>query len=639
MNKIWKKINKKSNESSPFKSRLNLSEKTIYLLLFLAASAAIAFSIAIIYSLADGAILFFTDPAVDIIEFFTGTVWSPSGKDPFFGILPLFSGTILIAGGALLIGAPIGIASAIYLSEFASMRVRSIVKPTVEILAGIPSIVYGFFALMVISPFFQDTFGAGYFNAISAIIVMSVMILPIIVSISDDSMKAVPNHIRESSLALGATRWETATKVVMPAASSGIVASVLLGLARAIGETMIVLLVAGSIAKLTFNPLQEVMTMSAYIAKTLTGDIPPGTAYYAAFAIGIVLFVMTYIINLIAGRVVLRIKTGTTVKSKGKNKKRKGIITLVFDPIVKSINYIKLKIQKIRSKIFGEGGISLKSRYIKEKIGIIVMASCLIFVLAFLVYLLGSIITQGIGAINWQFLTSFPSRKPELAGVFPALLGTIYLMLLTLIFAAPIGIGAAIYLNEFARDTKYTRFLRSIIQNLAGVPSIIFGLTGLVIFVRIFNLNFSLLAGSLTLTFMALPIIIVATEEALKSVPDGFREAARGLGASRWQTVRHHVLPNAKSGILTGIILSLSRAIGETAPILFIAATFIKTAPSGILDNFTALPMTIYYWSQHANPKFHDLAAGASIVLLLMLLAMNAVAIFIRYRAQARRDW
>ena len=162
---------------------------------------------------------------------------------------------------------------------------------------------------------------------------------------------------------------------------------------------------------------------------------------------------------------------------------------------------------------------------------------------------------------------------------------------------------------------------------------------GLAIFVRMFNFGTSLLAGSLTLALMIMPIIVVASEEALKSVPQGFREAARGVGATRWQTVKHHVLPNAVPGIITGSILALSRAIGETAPILFIGAMFAKTAPDGVMDSFVALPLTIFFWSRHAKTEFHDFASGAILVLLVILLTMNALAIFIRYRSQKRRDW
>ena len=219
------------------------------------------------------------------------------------------------------------------------------------------------------------------------------------------------------------------------------------------------------------------------------------------------------------------------------------------------------------------------------------------------------------------------------------ILGSVYLVLLTMLFAVPTGVGAAIYLNEHAPDKRSTRFLRRIIHNLAGVPSIVFGLVGLAIFVRMFDMGPSLLAGSLTLSFMVLPMIVVSTEEALKSVPQSFREASLGAGATKWQTVRHHVLPNATPGILTGTILSLSRAIGETAPILFIGAVFAKSPPSGVMDGFLALPLTIFYWTRHPKEEFHELAAATILVLMAILITMNIIAIIIRQRAQAKRDW
>jgi len=612
-----------------FFRKKEIKEHIIVWLLFLTASIAVVVSAAIIYTLVEGSVDFFFNPVVNILEFFTGTKWTPNGLTPHFGLLPLLSGTLLVAGGALLIGAPLGIGAALYLSEFAGKKVRSIAKPIIEVLAGIPSIVYGFFALLVISPILQQYFGASYFNAASAIIVMAIMILPIIVSISDDSMKAVPKHLREASLAMGATKWETSIKVVMPAASSGIVASILLGLARALGETMVVVLAAGSIARLTLNPLEEVQTMTAYIAQVATGDIPPGVAVSAAFAIGLVLFVITYIINFIAGKVVLRIKRGGTAT------KKKTWITRYTKKIHTRIILLwNLLLRRTHDK-----KISLRQRYVKGKIGITTVATCLLIAVVFLVYLIASVLEQGFSGINWTFLTSFPSSLPSKAGIYPVILGSVYLVCLTLVFAVPMGVGAAIYLNEFAKDNRYTRFLRRIIQNLAGVPSIVFGLVGLAVFSRLFGFGPSLLAGSLTLAIMILPVIVVATEESLKSVPDSFREASRGLGATKWQTVRHHVLPYAVPGTLTGVILALSRAIGETAPILFIGSLFAKTAPSSILDGFLALPITIFYWTRHPKLQFHDLAASTIIVLLIILLSMNLIAIIIRQRFQSRRNW
>ncbi|MFO7619092.1 MAG: phosphate ABC transporter permease PstA [Thermoplasmata archaeon] len=596
--------------------------------LFLAASLAIVISAMIIYTLVNGSLDFFSNPAVDIIYFFTGTAWVPNGSEPKFGLLALISGTVMIAGGTLLVSGPLGVGSAIYLSEFASPRIRSIAKPIMELLAGIPSIVYGFFALLVISPIIQEYFGASYFNAASAILVMAIMVLPIIISVSDDAMKAVPRSMREASLSMGATRWETATKVVMPAASSGIMASMLLGLARAIGETMIVVLAAGSVARFSFNFLGETQTMTAYIAQVATGDIPPGVAVSAAFAVGLVLFGITYLINSMASRVVDRIRRGSSSTTS------LGRLEIILRNWADRLRGSLMPTRKVR-----DPDRYLRLRQVKGKIGSYSMGVCIIMAAAFLVILLSSVFLQGAGVINNTFLTEFPSYSPDRAGIKPVIIGSIYLMGLTMLFAIPVGVGAATYLNEFARDTKFNRFLRRVIQNLAGVPSIVFGLVGLYVFSRMLGFGASLLSGALTLAIMSLPVIVVTTEEALRAVPMAFREAAQGLGATKWQTVRHHVLPNAIPGILTGTILSLSRAIGETAPILFIAAVFSRVAPTSIMDGFLALPVTIFYWTRHPNASFHDLAAGTILVLLAILLSMNALAIFIRQRAQARRDW
>jgi len=646
---VWHKKKNKSDKKkseNPFHLKFNLREKTIVLLLFITASLAILFSAAIIYTLLDGAIPFFKE--ISIIDFLTGTKWLPTGSVQAFGVLPLVANTLIIAGSALLIGTPLGVAAAIYLSEFASDRLRVIVKPIIELLAGIPSIVFAFFALMFIRPIFVDNFDAGYFNAISAIIVVAIMIMPIIISISDDSMKAVPNHLRQTSLAVGATKWETATKIVMPAASSGIMASILLGLARGIGETMIVLMVAGG--RIGYDLFDQMLPMSGYIGRVATGDMPPGLAYSAAFAVGIVLFIIAYAINSLGARIVLQIKTGSSVKSKKRKKEKSekqnkifSLISKLFFMIVTFFLFIFLKIKSfftlIKSKIWRTKQLTLSARYLKQRIGISIIASSIIIAVVFLIILLGYIFSEGISGLTPTFLTSYPSRFPEEAGIFPVLMGTIYLMLLTMVIAAPIGIGAAIYLNEFAKDNAYTRFLRRLIQNLAGVPSIVFGLLGYLFFAHVLGFGMSLLSASLVLSIMVLPIIVVSTEEALKSVPDSFREAARGVGSTRWQTVRYHVLPNAIPGISTGLILSLSRAIGETAPILFLVSYFGKTAPSNIMDGFMALPSQIFYWSQHAKAEFQTLAASAIIVLLMILLVMNTVAIIIRQRAQAKRDW
>ncbi|HUU46169.1 MAG TPA: phosphate ABC transporter permease PstA [Acidobacteriota bacterium] len=259
---------------------------------------------------------------------------------------------------------------------------------------------------------------------------------------------------------------------------------------------------------------------------------------------------------------------------------------------------------------------------------------------ALLAVLLIHVTRQGFGWVDLQFLSSFPSRFAEQAGIKSALWGTIWLIALTALISIPAGVAAAIYLEEFAARSRINSFIEINIANLAGVPSIVYGILGLAIFVRWFALGRSVLAGSLTMSLLILPVIIMASREAIRAVPMSIRHAAFAIGATRWQTVRHHVLPSALPGVLTGVILAMSRAIGETAPLVMIGAlTYVAFVPEGPLDAFTALPIQIFNWASRPQQEFHQLAAGGIIVLLVVLLAMNAAAILIRQRSQRKARW
>jgi len=254
-----------------------------------------------------------------------------------------------------------------------------------------------------------------------------------------------------------------------------------------------------------------------------------------------------------------------------------------------------------------------------------------------LALLLLDAIADGAGRLSWQFLTSFPSRKPEEAGILAALVGTVCLILLTAVFAFPIGVGAAIYLEEYAGKSWFARVVEVNISNLAGVPSIIYGLLGLELFVRAMGFDRSLLSGALTMALLVLPIIIISSREALRTVPRSIREASFALGADRWQTIWHQVLPLALPGILTGSILAFSRAIGEAAPLITIGAlTYVAFLPDGLFAPFTALPIQIFNWVSRPQAGFHANAAAAILVLLAVLLLMNALAVFLRQRYQKR---
>jgi phosphate transport system permease protein len=270
--------------------------------------------------------------------------------------------------------------------------------------------------------------------------------------------------------------------------------------------------------------------------------------------------------------------------------------------------------------------------------------------LLILVLLLAGVFQQGIHSVDWHFVTSLPSRSPANAGIKSAIVGSLWLVGLATLFSAPLGVGAAIYLEEYAADSRTRRFIQLNIANLAGVPSIVFGILGLALFVRRIplgggieiglGLGPTILAGALTLSMVVLPIIILSSQEALRAVPPSLRHGSFALGATRWQTVWHQVLPASIPGILTGAILAISRALGEAAPLLLVgAAVYLSFVPSSPTDEFSALPIQIFNWAERPQRAFHDLAAGGIIVLIAVLLVVNGLAIFLRYRYGKRISW
>ena len=275
------------------------------------------------------------------------------------------------------------------------------------------------------------------------------------------------------------------------------------------------------------------------------------------------------------------------------------------------------------------------NRYQKDKILSVSCRSVTVVVIIILFVLLGSIISDGWSSLTSHFFSNFPSRDPSHAGIKAAFWGSCWIMLLTALFSIPTGVATAICLEDYLPKNKWTYFLQINISNLAGMPSIIYGLLGLAIFVRFFALDRSLLSGSLTLALLILPIIIVASQGAIRAVPMTLREAAYALGTYRWQIVLGQVLPAALPGIMTGVILALSRAIGETAPLIVMGAlSYVAFVPESVMDSFTVLPIQIYNWAGRPQKEFHDLAAGGIIVLLGLLLSMNLVAVMIRNKFQ-----
>ena len=278
----------------------------------------------------------------------------------------------------------------------------------------------------------------------------------------------------------------------------------------------------------------------------------------------------------------------------------------------------------------------------RKQIGVFIYFALLAAVLVGivgLVILLVQVMVEGVPWLSWGFVDNFPSRHPEQAGLRSALFGTIWIIGMTALFTVPIGVGAAVYLEEYAPKNRLTSLIEINISNLAGVPSIVYGLLGLALFVQWMALGRSVLAGALTMTLLVLPIVILAAREAIRAVPDSYRQAAYAMGSTQWQVERLVVLPAALPGILTGVILALSRAVGEAAPMIAISAlVFLTFSPTDPLDRFTVMPIQIFNWVSRPQEDFRGLAAAGIIILLIILLSMNSIAVYLRNRYQVRSE-
>lgn len=277
---------------------------------------------------------------------------------------------------------------------------------------------------------------------------------------------------------------------------------------------------------------------------------------------------------------------------------------------------------------------------LKDQLFQVAGIGCTLIGIILLGLFISSILVDGLSRIDWQFLTSLPSRKAEKAGILTAWTGSLWIFGLTALIAIPLGVAAGVYLEEYVKKSRLSAFIEINLTNLAGVPSVIYGILGLQIFVRTLSLGKSLLAGAFTLSLLILPIIIVATREAIRAVPNSIREAAYGMGATKWQTVSYQVLPAAAGGIATGVILALSRAVGETAPLIVVGSlAYISFVATGPLDNFTVLPIQIFNWISRPDPAFITNAAAGIIILLGITFLLNGVAVWLRYRWQKKVKW
>jgi len=578
---------------------------------------------------------------VPLTRFLTDTQWTPLFPNKTFGIMVLASGTLLTTAIAMAFAMPIGLLAAIYLGEYASQTVRYILKPSLEILTGIPTVVYGYFALLFVTPLLQKFIpNLAGFSPLSAGLVTGLMLVPIVSSLSEDAINSVPNKFREGAYALGLTKREVIIKIVLPIAFPGIIASFTLAASRSLGETLIASIAAGQTPQLTLNPLEPVSTMTAFIIQISLGDIPFNSLeFHIIFTVGMVIFLLTLTLNIISYCLVRyhQYRMSEVVVPSSELPEYDLVISR------ESISKIDSPIVSIKPQIFIH---SFKRRnFIDGFFKAIAIAATLVGIVV-LFCLFFNISKDGFSRISWEFLTAFSSRKPEESGIYAALIGTFWLLGLTAILATPIGVGAAIYLEEYVPDNLFSQCLEINMANLAAMPSIIYGLLGLGVFVHalgFFTGESSILSASLTLSVIVLPQLIIATRSALRRIPYSLREAGYASGMTRWQVLYYLVIPSAMPGILTGTLLSLSRAIGETAPLIAIGASaFIAFTPplsiEGLRSPFTALPVQIFNWVSRPQADFQENAAAAIIVLISILFFLNFSAIILRDIQRKNKD-
>jgi len=593
---------------------------------------------------------------IGILNFIFGDLWRPTVDS--YGASSLIVGTLLVTAGAMMFSIPVGIGVAIYLNDIASPRIRNILKPACEMLAGIPSVVYGFLGMLIFIPFILEVFPNNVmYNTswLAASLVLGIMALPTIISVTQDSLAAVPRSYTEASMALGATRWETTRKVVMRSAISGICAAAILGIGRALGETMAVIMVAGNspiIPQPLWNIFSNIRTITASIAIEMP-EITYGSLHYSAlFLLGLVLMAMVLAVNLCARMIVTRTQKKMYV-SAGEGHPffehyfpvlaKCTFIGIAFFMTYALSSLFVSDVISIAAGIIvatfiasmGHIGRLIGSRHVNTTI-YITLRGIVLAVMALLVIMLGTIVIKGLPALSFEFIFSSPSNGGKSGGIWPAIVGSLQLMAGTAVIAFPLGVIAGIYLALYAKNGKITNIVRQTIYAVNGMPSIVFGLFGMSLFVLAFGWGYSMIGGSITLALMVLPTIIKTTEEALSAVPKELNEAALALGSSTWQATSKVVLPAAMGGVLTGMILSLGRAIGETAPIMFTAAVAYKrVAGVDLFEPVMALPYHLYYLAMEV-PGTQMNQYGTALVLLIMVMILFLAVSLVRHHYAKR---
>ncbi len=588
---------------------------------------------------------------VSIVDFFTAKEWTALFDGENFGIAALASATLVVAAIAMLVAAPLGVASAVYLSEYAPRSVRFVLKPLLESITGVPSVVLGYFGFLVITPLLQRIFvqvdpvtGDAFtiiesFNLLTAGVVTGVAVVPIISALTDDALRGIPRSLREGALALGMDKRQTILQVLLPSAFPAILASFALAASRVFGETMIAAIAAGKLARFSFNPLQEGETIPAYIldASAASAGFSLETAegtlkFQSIFAAGAVLFAITLLLStagnwmerryrrsLVEANIARVRVASTTPAPQSEVQPASAIATQAQAPTLQFGSSPFLR----RLMEWGFQGLTLLAVAIA---------------VGFLGALLWNALSLGLPRITPQFLMGSASNDPNEAGIFSALVGTAWVMVLTLVLSFPVSVGAALFLEEYAPKIQFFQWVEINIANLAALPSIIYGLLGLELFVRWgapLTGGRSIASGALVLAIIVLPFAIVSARTALRGVPEALHQAGIALGMSRWQVMLFVVLPSSLPGILTGTFLSLALAVGETAALIAIGAVaFITFVPSlsltALQSQFSTLPVQIYFWTTRPEPEFQANGAAAILTLMAIVLLFSGLAALLR---------
>jgi len=594
------------------------------------------------------------------------------GNKPTIGIFPFIIGTILTSTIAILIAAPLGIGSALFLAEYCPKKLHTFLRPVFELLAGIPSILYGLWAAYTFAPLLANNIYPIITNSLgkhiwflsgtesmansilTASIVLAIMILPIIITLSEDSLRSVSRGLKEGSYAMGATKLQTIRKMILPNAKSGIITSMILATGRAIGETMAVLMIMGLSTQLPSTLFDRGGTMTSAIALAFEYSIGFPLTSHILFAIALVLFIMVFILIIIVN-IMQREKKNQKEKSlikklknkmneKNKNIKNKETTNQKFK-IVESIQKKRFIILETinkktsfssykRHSLFKEVVPPKNNIFIfKEKFFQSLIILSAIIVSLFLVYIIGDILIRGGLSIKPEFFF-LPEIQGGLSGGYAnAIVGSLQLTLFALIFAAPLSIAAAIYIQEYTKkDNFITKTILFASDTLASTPSIVFGAFGFAFFVMYLRFKWSLFAGGMTLGIMIIPLILRSSVEAIKVIPQSYKEGALALGATKWQSIRSVILPPATPTIISGVIISMGRAMGETAAVLFTAGYAAGIATS-IFSPTGSMPNMIYnYYSLYLKyPILKEKIFSAGAVLIIVILILNSVSRIISY--------